>query len=87
MRAIDFPEANAFYGKPASMTDEECYPVSAYQHTDENGNVIRINTVWMPNAEDIKAINEGRPIVLSFLAPMLVPHSLFTYDETGAINE
>lgn len=87
MRAIDFPQANKQYGKPESMTDEECYPVSAYEHQDEYGNVVYINTVWQPNVDDIKAINEGRPVVMSMHCSGLVPHALFTYDENGNSNE
>lgn len=36
MRAIDFPQANKTFGKPESMTDEQCYPVRAYEHKDQN---------------------------------------------------
>lgn len=85
MRPIDFPEANRFFDKPKDMTDEECYPVSAYQGIS-NGKPF-INVVYMPNKEDIEAINAGRPIVLSWATDFLVPHSIFTYDEIGNINE
>lgn len=87
MRPIDFPEANRQYGKPKSMTDEQCMPLSAYEHRDEDGNIVYINTVWQPSYEDIKAVNEGRPIVLSLHCNGLPPHSMFTYDEEGKINE
>lgn len=86
MRAIDFPEANKFYGKPESMTDEECYPISALEFIDEKG-FKTIRTVWLPNKDDLEALNAGRPIVLSLCLPVLCPHSLFTYDENGNINE
>jgi hypothetical protein len=87
MRAIHFNEANKTYTKPPGMTDEECYEISAYEHRDENGKVVRINTVWQPNKEDIEAIMAGRPIVLQIMSSSLPPHALFTYDENGNINE
>ena len=95
MRAIDFPEANRQYGKPESMTDEECYPVSTYEHrvpvnyADPEGpyTVKSITTVWQPNKEDIEAILAGRPIMLQWTASFLVPHALYTCDEKGNINE
>jgi len=87
MRAIDFEQANKIYGKPESMTDEECYPVSAYEHKNDKGEVECINTLWQPNADYIIAINSGRPIVMNMRASFLVPHALFTFDENGNTNE
>lgn len=88
MRAIDFPQANKIYNKPEGMSDEECFPISAYEHRNEQtGKVEYINTVWQPNKEDIEAINAGRPVVLNFGCGFLVPHAIFTYDENGNINE
>lgn len=87
MRPIDFEGANAIYEKPKSMTDEECFPVSAYQHVDEKGNVVQINTVWQPSKEDIEAINAGRPIIVSICGSGLPPMSLLTTDENGSFNE
>lgn len=87
MRPIDFEGANAIYGKPKSMTDEECLPVSAYQHLDESGEVINIVTMWKPNKEDIEAINAGRPIIVSVVGSALPPMALLTADENGNLNE
>lgn len=86
MRPIDFPEANAYYEKPSSMTDEECMPVSAYQHKDDKGNILSISTIWMPNKEDLEALNAGRGIVLQQGCPVLVPHLLYTVNEKGEVN-
>lgn len=86
MRAIHFPEANVTMTKPADMTDEECYSVSAYQGEDNQGRPY-INTVWQPNKEDIEAINAGRPIVLSITGQSMPPVALFTCDENGHPNE
>jgi hypothetical protein len=87
MRAIHFPQSNKTYVKPPSMTDEECYPVSVYEHKDAEGNIEFINTVWQPNKEDIEAINAGRPVVMNMRAGFLIPHALYTCDENGNINE
>lgn len=86
MRAIDFPEANTTFNKPTTMDDSECLPVSAFFGVDKNGNPY-INTVWQPNKEDIESINAGRPIVLTTLGTQLPPHSMFTWDENGQINQ
>lgn len=81
MRAIDFPESNITFGKPSDMTDEQCFSISAYKGDGF------INTVWLPNKEDIEAINAGRPIILSIVGNGMPPVSLFTCDEQGNINE
>jgi len=81
MRAIDFPESNITFGKPDNMTDEQCFSISAYKGDGF------INTVWMPNKEDIDAINAGRPIILSIIGSGMPPVSLFTCDEEGNVNE
>lgn len=86
MRPIDFEEANTIFEKPESMTDEECLPLSGYVQVDEAGRT-HINTVWMPNKEDIEAINAGRPIVLSICSDQMPPVALFTYDDEGKAND
>jgi len=86
MRCIDFPESNKQFVKPDSMSDEECYPVSAYIGKNENGHTY-INTVWQLNKEDLEAVNAGRPIVLQIMGTSLPPHALFTYDENGNSND
>ena len=86
MRPIHFPESNITFTKPEGMTDEECGAVSAYIGTSENGDSF-INTVWMPNKEDIEAINAGRPIILSITGSGMPPVALFTCNEEGVPNE
>lgn len=86
MRAIHFPESNITFNKPQSMTDEECYSVSAYAGKDSDGRPF-VNTVWMPNKEDIEAINAGRGIILSITGSGMPPVALFTCDENGLPNE
>lgn len=85
MRPIHFPESNITFGKPSDMTDEQCYSVSAYTGTTADGFPF-VNTVWMPNKEDIEAINAGRGIILSITSSGMPPVSLFTCDENGVPN-
>lgn len=85
MRPIDFPEANITFNKPTTMYDAECLPIQAYSGVDEKG-MPYINTVWMPSREDIQAINEGRPIVVSVCGDTLPPMSLFTVDSDNNPN-
>lgn len=81
MRPIDFPEANTQFTKPDDMTDEQCGGLSAYVGEGH------INTVWMPNKEDLEALNAGRPIIVCVRGSSLPPMSLFTADEEGRPNE
>ena len=67
------------------MTDEECYSVSAY--AGEQSGRLYVNTVWMPNKEDLEALNAGRPIILTISGGGMPPVSLFTCDENGIPNE
>jgi hypothetical protein len=85
MRPIHFPESNREFSKPSDMTDEQCSSISAY--VGESNGFPYINTVWMPNKEDIDAINAGRPIILSITSNGMPPVSLFTCDEEGTPNE
>lgn len=86
MRPIHFEQSNITFNKPTTMDDSECLPIHAYAGVDHNGNP-HINTVWMPNKEDIDAILAGRPICVCILGNRLPPMSLFTYDENGNSNE
>lgn len=53
--------------------------------TTNDGSVF-IVTSWMPNVDDIKAINSGRPIMLRVFSPMLEPIVLYTQNEDGEPN-
>lgn len=86
MRAIDFPESNHTFNKPISMDDSECLPLHVFVGRDKDGNPF-INSVWMPNKEDVEAIVAGRPIILTVLGMAQPPVQLFTCDEKGEINQ
>lgn len=71
--------------KPQNMTDEECSSLWAVAGVDAAGYPYYL-TAWMPNYEDIKAINEGRPIMVKTLSKQLPPMALFTLDENNNGN-
>lgn len=72
-------------GKPPDMTDEECMsawamPLPSHPH------------IWlehfMPNKEDIEAINEGRGLWVQLVCgSRLIPMSIFTLNEKGDSND
>lgn len=85
MRAIYFQEANTQLGPPPGMSDEECYTVSAYCGKDDAGYNCTI-TAWLPNKEDLEALNAGRPLLLKVLQVPPPPVALLTIDENGNAN-
>lgn len=67
------------------MTDEQCYSITAYRGKGVDG-LTFVLTQWMPNKEDLEAINAGRPILLKVLGAIPPPVSLFTTNENGEAN-
>lgn len=59
--------------------------VRAFQAVDVAGFPF-ILTAWMPNKEDLEAINAGRPIMLKVLGAMAPPVAIFTYNENYDAN-
>lgn len=84
MQPINFP-GSVEIGKPADMTDEQCFSVFATAGIDEAGFPYYI-TCWKPSYEDMKAIAEGRPIYVKVLSKGLPPMSIFTLDENNNGN-
>ena len=82
---INFEGANVDLTKPSDMTDEECFGLPAQQGVDINGFPYFV-TAWIPNYDDLKALNEGRPLFLKVLGNSHQPVSLFTVDENGEGN-
>lgn len=85
MHPVNFEGARE-YKKPESMTDEECFSVYAAQFQD-----IKLRssfvTAWLPNADDLKAINAGLPIYFKMMTEGLYPHIPFTIGEDGICND
>ena len=85
MNPVDFKGSNIDLVKPANMTDEQCYGMRAEKGVDEN-NFHYFKVAYMPNVDDLKALNEGRPLFLKVLGTKFAPVSLFTFDENGNGN-
>lgn len=81
-------------GKPANMTDEQCFSMWAqpvdYTFIDINGSQQPSRfwvEAWKPSKEDIEAINRGEPIWLQIHSTGLPPVAVFTLDENGNSND
>lgn len=80
MIPVDFPEANTNFKAPASLEESQVAPVRGYHGIVERGSVEGLPVVvvaWQPDAEDLTALNQGKPIFLSTLG-FLPPHFLST---------
>jgi hypothetical protein len=84
MQPTEFP-GSVQIAKPVNMTDEECMSVWAACGVDESGYPYFV-TAWKPNYEDLKAIQEGRPIYVKTIGVQLPPMALFTFDENNNGN-
>jgi hypothetical protein len=81
MHPIEFPGSTPI-GKPADMTDEQCFSLWATAGIDADGFPYYM-TCWKPSYEDMQAIAEGRPIYVKVLSKGLPPMALFTLDENN----
>lgn len=61
MKAIDFKGSNKTWGKPESMTDEECGSLRV--HIDGKQSI----SCWEPSVEEIKQITETGKVWLGVL--------------------
>ena len=77
MIPVEFPEQNKIYGKPKDMTDEECSSLSVWQGKTSAGRDAIISK-WMPNVDDIAAINRGEGIFIEIMCPVMIPISVYT---------
>ena len=85
MIPTDFEGTNIILSKPSDMTDEQCLSVKAF-HGLDNDNFPFFLTAWIPNKEDLEAINAGRPIMLKVIGRQMVPVCIYTCDENGECN-
>ena len=85
MHGVKFEGATFDLVKPANMKDEECYSLPATVGVDTNGFPF-ILTAFMPNIDDLKALQEGRPLFLKVIGTTFAPVALYTLDENGNIN-
>jgi hypothetical protein len=72
MIAVDFPEENITFTKPADMTDEECGSLPAYSDGTQ------VVSCWELTPEDLQRINETCRIWLGVCMPIPPPVWLTT---------
>lgn len=80
MTPADFPEANTTFGPPPHMHEEQVKTVRGFAHYVQGGSCDgspQVVVAWLPNEEELRAINEGKPIFMSMLDGLL-PHYLST---------
>jgi hypothetical protein len=96
MIAIDFPERNHVYGKPESMTDEECYDLPVWRgpaSIEASGNTVPvIISKWQLSKEDIEEILKTGIIWLKITGGLQPPVELsadypFIFPEENKMNE
>lgn len=71
-----FPECNTIIGPPRDLHSSQCMTIPAYMGRVQGGSLDDAPIVvvaWMPTPEELKLINEGKPIFVSFLGG-LAPH-------------
>lgn len=60
MNPIKFP-GSTYIGKPEEMPEEHCSGIWAAHSKDVNGYPFFV-TVWVPTAEELKALNAGQGV-------------------------
>lgn len=86
MKPIDFEGTNVELVKPDDMTDEQCGPLTALFGEDLETARPCFITAWQPSNDDLKAINEGKPIYLKTIGKSFAPALLFTLTDDHKIN-
>lgn len=76
MNGVKFKAANGTMGKPATMTDEECYALPVQFSTLDIGNgkiVPTTESVWELSDDELKIITESKRIRLVVLGKGMPP--------------
>lgn len=76
MIPIKFPEANKPYGAPADFEESQVCTIWAYEGEVVGGSVDgtkQVVVAWKPTEEELKRINNGGAIYLTFMGG-LPPH-------------
>lgn len=79
-------EGSRDIGKPADMTDEQCFSIPAFSGIDDAGFPFWL-TKWMPSYEDLRALNNGEGFYIKSTSLQLIPMAVFTLDENGKCND
>lgn len=89
MICVFFDGCNVDLEKPKFFSDEQWYTKPAQRGFDDDG-FPYYETAWLPNIDDIKNINAGKPIRLRIICNSEVggpePFDVFTRDEDKKIE-
>lgn len=80
MIPIKFDECNVCYSAPQDMSEQQVRTIDAYRGRVEGGSCDGADlaiVAWLPTEQELKSLNEGKPIFLSMLYG-LAPHFLTT---------
>lgn len=67
MENVPFSDQTREIGKPSGWDDTldgRCITISVHDFVDEQSGLPFMMTAWQPDAEELKALNEGKPIFL-----------------------
>lgn len=81
MNAVNFEQSNCYFGPPPDMAASQVAVIHAYRGTVERGScegVGMVITAWKPDEQDLRRLNAGEPIFLTFLGG-LPPHMVTTH--------
>ena len=83
---INFKGANIGVGEISDFNNGDSIPMPSKIGLDQDLNTYTL-TCWMPNCDDLKALNAGRPIYLKLLTICdIPPMCIFTMDENDKPN-
>lgn len=82
MLPTTFEGQNLVFGKPANMTDEQCFSLPAWKGVipiDDKGTTVpAIISCWRLSKEDMEEIQKTGVVWLSVIGDSLPPVSVFT---------
>lgn len=85
MIPADFPEANAHFGPPPSLTEGQCANIVVYAGEINRGSLEGspiVVTAWKPLPHELLMLNDGHPVFLTVIGG-LPPHMLSTDFKTA----
>lgn len=71
MKGVEFADQNCVFGKPNTMTDEECYSLPAKR--TKNGDFNAVESVWELTDEEMQIITKSKRIRLGILGNGIPP--------------
>lgn len=71
MKGIEFKDQNCIFGKPSTMTDEQCNPLPTKKTT--NGDFPCVESVWELTEEEIAIVLKSRRIRLGIIGNGIPP--------------